>query len=250
MPLFRSSKAGNGGGTGGTDVYIDGVKSSASRVDLDSLQDCSYLGNASIVVYDNKIHIMGGTSEPTRHISWDGTTWDTVSTLPFSAMSGACTVVYNNEIHILYYLSSPYHYKWNGTTWSEASTLPYNVIGACAVVYNNEIHLLGGGTTEFTNHYKWNGTTWSEVSTLPYEFYTGSVLVYNNQLHLINSSTTNNYIAHYVFDNGVWVKLDDTLFGHCRNCVVYNNEIYGFPYYTTNNKIEVIGKQVKMVTIT
>ena len=58
--------------------------------------------DGSAVVYNNEIHIMGvcSNSEWTKHYKWDGSTWTSVSTLPYDFYEG-CAVVYNNKIHIL-----------------------------------------------------------------------------------------------------------------------------------------------------
>ena len=74
----------------------------------------------SSVVYNNEIHILGG--------------------------SGSTSYVPNGENH----------YKWNGSSWTSVSTLPYEFYEGRAVVYNNEIDILGGdayGTDKSKNHY-------------------------------------------------------------------------------------------------
>ena len=133
----------------------------------------------------------------TKHYKWDGSTWTSVSTLPYEFyLSDA--VVYNNEIHILGSSGSSYrtkHYKWNGSTWTSVSTLPYNFSEGSAVVYNNEIHILGGEYGD-TKHYKWDGSTWSELSSLSYRFSNGSAITYNNKIHLLGSNATA-YIKKY-----------------------------------------------------
>ena len=87
MNLYKSVKKQEGGGTGGTDVYIDGVKSSASRVDINSFIKLPYtFYYGSVVVYNNEIHILGGSGSAnyTKHYKWNGTTWSEVSTLPYA----------------------------------------------------------------------------------------------------------------------------------------------------------------------
>ena len=108
--------------------------------------------NGSAVVYNNEIHILGGS---------DGSTGN----------------------------GYKYHYKYNGTSWVSVSTLPYNFYYGSAVVLNNEIHILGGrGDSDNTKHYKYNGTSWESVSSLPYDFYDGSAVVYNNEIHMLGGS--------------------------------------------------------------
>ena len=87
--------------------------------------------HGSIVIYNNKIHIIGST------VSGDKTK----------------------------------HYSWNGTSWTDESTLPYDFSYGSAVAYDNKIHILGGlGVSDVTKHFSWDGTSWSEESTLPYDF--------------------------------------------------------------------------------
>ena len=108
---------------------------------------------------NNEIHILGsgiGSSNYIKHYKWNGSTWTSVSTLPYNFYDGSA-VVLNNEIHILGSGSGSGtaldHYKWNGSTWTSVSTLPYNFYQGSAVILNNEIHILGGSNHD-TEHYK------------------------------------------------------------------------------------------------
>ena len=199
--LYPSRLKQSGGSTGGTEVYIDGVKSSASRVDLDELIMIPVVKGSSgaIVFYNNEMHFLGSSLSPmTQHYKWDGSSWSSVSTLPYKFFRGSA-VVYNNEIHIFggnYQLGvNTQHYKWDGSSWSSVSTLPYDIDACNVVVYNNEIHILGS-EVEKTAHYKWNGSTWSSVSTLPYDFMYGSAVVYNNEIHILGGLSSNS-TKHY-----------------------------------------------------
>ena len=238
------------------DVTIDGVKVTESlsltsfiyNKDEGSLPFTLFAGAA--VVYNNEIHIMGGTQDSYKHYKWNGSSWSSVSTLPFSFEGLA--VVYNNEIHIMY---DTYHYKWNGSSWSSVSTLPFSFSHGGIVVYNNEIHIMydtyhykwDGSSWEKTStlskyfysddsavvynneihvftqgkyHYKWNGSSWSSVSTLPYEINRGSVIVYNNEIHLLGGEGINT--GHYKRDGSSWVKLDYLPYTFYRgNTVIY-----------------------------
>ena len=154
------------------------------------------------MVYNNEIHILGspyGTATRKSHYKYNGSAWESVSTLPYDFYRGSA-VVFNNEIHILGGGSNYYtdHYKFNGTSWESVSTLLYEFYNGSAVVYNNEIHILGGGASDNrTNHYKYNGSAWESVSTLLYEFYLGSAVVYNNEIHILGSGTSDNQTNHY-----------------------------------------------------
>ena len=144
---------------------------------------------------------MGG-SGGTNHYKFNGTSWESVSTLPYKFYNSSA-VVYNNEIHILGSSdSSNYtsHYKFNGTSWESVSTLPYEFYNGSAVVYNNEIHILGSSNSNYyTKHYAFNGTSWRKIYDIPYSFYYGSAVVYNDEIHILggNASTTKHYTVKY-----------------------------------------------------
>ncbi len=202
-------------GTKRVDVAFSGVSSYFDvsvvlRSLLKKLPYDFYGGEA--VVYNNEIHILGGSSPyGTNHYKWNGSSWTSVSTLPHAFRSG-CAVVYNNQIHILG--STEYntkHYKWNGSSWTSVSTLPYAFSSGCAVVYNNEIHILGSYTDSGNEkkHYKWNGSSWTYVSTLPYNFSSGSAVVYNNQIHILGgfSSFITPSQYHYKWNGSSWTSV-------------------------------------------
>ena len=224
--------------------YIDVVEASyfsdngyKNMVECVNLTDIPYnYYNSQCVIYNNEIHIFGGSdtsSDYTKHYKCDGSTWSEVSTLPYDFYSGSA-VVYNNEIHILGSSNSSCrtkHYKCDGSTWSEVSTLPYDFYDSSAVVYNNEIHILGSkDSSNYTKHYKCDGSTWSEVSTLPYDFYGGIALVYNDELNIF-SSYTSNCTSHYKFNSSdnTWLSVSNLPYD-CSDGygLVYNNEVHIF----------------------
>ena len=53
-----------------------------------------YYGSA--VVYNNEIHVLGGSSSAKVHYKWDGSSWVEVGTLPVNHYGVAKAVVYNN----------------------------------------------------------------------------------------------------------------------------------------------------------
>ena len=135
------------------------------------------------MVYNGEIHIMGSDSSSyyTSHYKFNGSSWESVSTLPYGFYGGSA-VVYNNEIHILGGNGSTSHYKFNGSSWESVSTLPYVFYRGSTVVYNGEIHILSGDDSSYyTSHYKYDGNSWVNVSTLPGKTSFGVVL--NNEVH-------------------------------------------------------------------
>lgn len=189
-----------------------------------------YYGSA--VIYNDEIHIVGGSDASKKHYKYDGTSWVTVSTLPYNFYKGYA-VIYNGEIHILGSYNSGYeanHYKWDGNIWTQVSTLPYEFKEGSAVVYNDEIHIMGGSATtdEGTTgmyHYKWDGNTWTRVSTLPYDIVNGSTVVYNGEIHILGSYMS--YTSHYKWDGTTWTQVSTLPYDfYIGSAVVHNGEIH------------------------
>lgn len=194
--LYPSRLKQSGGGTGGTDVYIDGVKSTANRINLNNIIVSPIaISFGNIVVLNNEIHVMGGSYAQTSHYKWNGMSWSSVSTLPYSFKYGSA-VVYNNEIHILGGNNTGtgrYHYKWNGTSWSSVSTIPIDVDGGYAGIIDNEVHIFADDPTNYMNlHYKWDGTSWTQVES---NIFTARTQGYNenNKIYLIGMSSVGVY---------------------------------------------------------
>ena len=203
--------------------------------------------NGGAVVYNNELHILGGTENSKAHYRWTGFDWVDVSAIPIDVNQGEA-VVYNNEIHVL---QNRQHYKWSPENgWASISTLPYNLYFGNAVVYNNELHILGsyngvtshfkfndtsaswddmgslpygdyhkkaivykdkihlfGGTAGYTNHYHYNGTTWAQDIELPYSFAHGCAIIFNDELHIIGSMGAQMGRQHYKFNGVEWIKV-------------------------------------------
>ena len=180
------------------------------------------------MLFRSEIHILGSeySSSQTKHYKYNGSSWTSVSTLPYNFYYGSA-VVYNNEIHILGGSGSSgnqtKHYKYNGSSWTEVSTLPYYFNYGSAVVHNNEIHILGSYGQ--TKHYKYNGSSWTSVSTLPYDFYEGSAVVYNNEIHILGGG--NGQTKHYKYNGSSWTSVSTLpYYFYLGSAVVYNNEIH------------------------
>ena len=204
--------------------------------------------NASTVVYNGELHILGGTNRARNHYKWDGNSWEYVSSLPGGYTNNGA-VVLNNEIHIVGVGDQQdsvtnKHYKWNGSSWTLVSTLPSvytRFDDGDVVLYNNQIHILGG-TRSQTLHYKWNGSSWASVSTLPYEYYAGCVEVLNGKIHMIGGydSTDGGYLKckyHHVWDGSSWTRLQDSPFEIAYtphaifdNCIYFSSSYFSDSY--------------------
>lgn len=188
----------------GKKTYIDGeeVKEDLNLAtvfvdyELDNLPQ--YFDAVSAVVYDSKLHLLGGYSSNGScacgyHYAWDGSSWTNVSTLPTALYPKKEAVLYNDKIHLLY---NTYHYAWNGSSWTSVSTLPMTVDKA--VVYNKKIYIFNGKSC-----YSWNGSSWTSVY-MPY-------FSSDSNGHVCNYAIVNNdkiylQIAYYNGSSGATYK--------------------------------------------
>lgn len=183
------------------EVYTDDLEliSSLSSMNFENLP--YYFYKASAVVLNNEIHILGSGYDAywVNHYKWDGSSWTSVSTLPYGFSGSA--VVLNNEIHILgsgVIGETQNHYKWNGSSWTSVSTLPWLFIDGSAVVLNGEIHILGTNSSSSKCHSKWNGSSWVSMENLPYDFYGGDAVIFKEGIHILGSiasSYTHRHVA-------------------------------------------------------
>ena len=99
--LDNISTGGGTGSSGSKPFYISDFKKTITNGPNVSTLPYEFY-NASAVVYNNEIHILGSgnSSYYTKHYKWNGSSWTSVSTLPYEFYNGSA-VVYNNEIHIL-----------------------------------------------------------------------------------------------------------------------------------------------------
>lgn len=180
--------------------------------------------DGAAVVYNDEIHILGGTADNYAHYKCVGDKWVEVSTLPYPFYYGDA-VVYNNEIHLLGGRQNyNKHYKWNGFEWIKDVDISRNFYnGGRACVYNNEIHIFGGQNTYYS-HTKYDGSTWSEVGELPYSFQEGNILIYKDEIHSIGSINSK---AHYKWNGTEWTQLENLPYP-CWNtyAIVYNDKIH------------------------
>ena len=231
-PNFKSSQGGGDNGTASGSVVglqiekiVDEPVSACVSV-YTLPYDFSY---GVAVVFNNEIHILGGSGNKTAHYKYNGSSVEEVSTLPYEFYGGAA-VVYNNELHIFGgTINKTAHYKFNGSSWEEVSTLPYDFSYGAAVVFNNEIHILGSSLASgYTKHYKYNGSSWEEVSTLPYDFCYGAAVVYGNSIHILGSGANTYRTKWYAYNIASGWYNKGTLPYDFSNgsAVVFNNEIH------------------------
>ncbi len=194
----------------------------------------------SAVVYNNKIHILGGYNNKKMHYSYDGSSWTQEASLSNNFYQGAA-VVYNNKIHVLggnNGLDSglKQHYSFDGSEWTQEALLPSSVMNCSAVVYDDNIYLFSGYYC-----YIYDGTSWTvDETSLPYDFIDGSAVVYEGEIHIFGSSNSSDSSKHYVYDGNTWTQATSIPYYFMRaDAVVYNGEIHiqgsGFTDYTKNH---------------
>lgn len=153
------------------------------------------LKSSALIVYDNKLHIIGGSYSRTRHYTWDGTTLTRLDDLPFTNAEGFYSAtVYNGDIHAVYKINDVYgHYKYDGSSWSEvvdvSATFPNNMFSIYLFVCNNTLYAFGYGLQSTTQIYKYSDSSWSEVELLGQSIWGRSMISYDGYIYLNDKSS-------------------------------------------------------------
>jgi hypothetical protein len=80
-----------------------------------------------LVSLNNEIHALGGDGTYTRHKKWNGSSWVTVSTLPFGFYRGSALVYNTGASDEIILLGSAYTgnqnkvAQWDGSSWTVAT---------------------------------------------------------------------------------------------------------------------------------
>lgn len=187
------------------------------------------------VVYEDMIHLMGGTTTTgsTTHITWtesDG--WKTETSLPYSFVNGSA-VVHQGVLHIMGSSTlncGTKHYKLNGSSWVSVGTLPYTFYNGEAISYHNEIHIFGSkaDSASAKMHQKWDGVSWTSVDKIPYEFYEGSSFICDNRVFLVGSAENLTYATYvYSWDEDGFVEHVQLPYTFANGlCTFYKSKIH------------------------
>lgn len=204
-------------------------------------------GRACAVVYQNELHLLGGTnsdnpvasSASKMHYAWNGYGWRSVSTLPMFFLEGRA-VVYDGKIHLIggyHRETANLHYVWDGVSWEQLDNIPCAVktdtsyFSSGVFVYENKIHTIGIYNTFYSSsffdpsHYSFDGNTWTQETD-----YVGDkdslVFMYNGKIHCIGKTG-----YHYVYQNGDWVQLTDVSKTSSNMNTAYGIEFNGKYYF-------------------
>lgn len=129
-----------------------------------------------IVSFNNEIHLLGGssTTSGTYHYAWNGSSWRSVSTIPFIFYRGIAEVI-NNKIVIMgsNYTDTTSNRTsnligiWDGISWKTAR-MPYKMEeGSSCVDANGDVYIKGGtehsGSTTYY-HPEYFGKAFGKIS--------------------------------------------------------------------------------------
>lgn len=144
------------------------------------------------VVYENRIHILGGEREPRKHYSWNGYSWREESTLPYDFVFGSAEVS-EGEIHIFGGTSDSHaHYSWDGEEWRQRSNTPVTFYrNNLAVKFDGLIRLCSSG---YGYYYQWDyintlgldGNSWSSAAGVGASY--PIAVTYDRKIHMFPSS--------------------------------------------------------------
>lgn len=194
-----------------------------------------YYSPASVIVYNDEIHIFGGGSGTsssklyTYHYKWDNKAWTLVDNMPV-ALYGASIQLYNNEIYIL---KDNSFYKYNGSTYTQLTGVT-DTHGKF-VIYKNNFYILGG--RKYDNYeqgywkYNISSNSWTLYNDrLPYPMRDAIPIVLNDVLYALGGDGTVNtrYDKYFYKTTGSlssWTALTNLPF-QPNIAVVYNNEIH------------------------
>jgi hypothetical protein len=147
------------------------------------------------VFYNNKVHIIGGSSNSKYHYSYYNGNWSREVDTPINVAMGSCAaVVLNNKIHLL--TSDKRHYTWNGgSSWEilddELPVQPFE-----ATVKDDTIHIFNT-----YKHYKLIDSNWVKCAdssvSISSNGYT-PVVTFNNKIHAFNTPS----LGHTIIEDG------------------------------------------------
>lgn len=201
--------------------------------DIISISNRPNFIKGAAVVYDNKIHLLGGLDSDgyngtNKHYTYDGNLTVTLEStdLPIIFSNGLACVL-SDGIHLL----GGKNYEWrhclfNGTSWVSLNSIPGRVSSSdltkgLMCVYNNKIYIFGLLYTTHTEddgyHLVYDITNgWEELRDLPWKddssgdkFLIIQTFIYNNDLYIIVRRSSNHNIKEiiaYKLNDGVWEK--------------------------------------------
>lgn len=196
-----------------------------------------------VIVFHNRIHVLGVDSHTERHYAWDGNEWIQYNDGPWGVFQRAYVI--NDRLFVS---NLPYYlYLWNeaNDTWETKSLSNidgvgrYDVsVGAFEGSSSEYVHYIGGYGNYAQAHYRsagYLGNTISQLTDLPFKYTShGNAFMYNGKLHVLGATNVSESgVAgrrHWVSDsnNGSessWTELT-VCPGYVDNAFILNNNIY------------------------
>lgn len=155
-----------------------------------------YFSGGVIVVYDNKIHVIGGcvgnSGDVKKHYVWDGTEWSELSDAPID-LRYCAYAVYDNKIHIITHIQETgyVHYTWDGSSWTEINdTFPASFDPSLAVIYDDKLNVIGNwGRFEYDDE----NNSWIKKENVDMHIGNGTrAVVLNGHIHIMGGEQVNN----------------------------------------------------------
>lgn len=144
------------------------------------------------VSYGGRLHILGGSLEPRKHYSWNGSSWRQESTLPYDFVFGSAAS-FDGEIHIFGGTSDSHaHYSWDGEEWHQKAGTPVTFYrNNLAVTFNGQVRLCSSG---YGYYYQWDyintlgldGNSWSSAAGVGASY--PIAVTYDRKIHMFPSS--------------------------------------------------------------
>lgn len=159
----------------------------------------------SAVVFNNKIHLLGGENITRYHYTFDGSTWTRETDLPFDFYNGSA-IAFGGKIHCFGGNGTEsQYYTYDGSTWTHETDLPDTWTGAFshhyfriqglnhATIYNGKLTL---ACSNFDSNGDWrhiatlNNGSWSVNWNVLGDSIMYSAVGYNNLIYLLGDSGT------------------------------------------------------------
>lgn len=147
------------------------------------------------VIFQGKVHLIGGAESPTAHYSWDGENWVQESTLPHNCiLTGA--IVWQGKLYIfgsatIYTYDVNAVYSWDGYQWTQEANTPVSFHGINrAHIFKKFIHLIGSDYNAYSQwryDSKFDGSAWTTFDMGVFFF---STALFNDKIYLLGDSGT------------------------------------------------------------
>lgn len=218
---------------GGHYKLVDGVWVEASTLPVASSAAINK-SSGGVVVYDGNIYILGCANYPQAY-KWNGTTWTTAFTMPYSPLEIAYGV-FNNKIYIVggeeYTDTNKSYYTWNGTTLTKVSNGPELPRYGNQFLFADDSYLycLGGDDEDHSvKGYRLasGGSTWSYWSSGNYSFNSHGaffkIMKYDGKYYqFLDNDIYESSSLSFSSNNKIKQNLPYTL----TDAIVYDNKIY------------------------